>query len=149
MRDFNKVSPTLWQSARFRGPLSDDGRFLFLYFLTCPHNNSAGCFRIPVGYALDDLGWGQDRYDEALPLLVTAEMVDHDEENDVVLIERWFQHNPPMNPSHRKGIIGQLEKVQSDRLRAKANDALEAAENAAHRRKTDVSANRLSGADGR
>jgi len=139
MRDFNKVSPTLWQSARFQGLPSDDGRFLFLYLLTCPHNNSAGCFWLPDGYACHDLGWEQNRYDAALQSLVAADMVDHDSENQVVLIERWFRHNPPMNKSHYKGILRQLEKVPSDRLREKAYDALEAAENGTGERKLDGS----------
>ncbi len=137
MREFTKVSPTVWQSARFRGLPSDDKRFLLLYFLTCPHNNSAGCFRLPDGYALHDLGWSQDRYDKARRSLLDAEMVDHDSVNEVVLIERWFQHNAPMNKSHRKGILSQLKKVPSDRLQEKAYAALEAAETGTGERKTD------------
>ena len=137
MRHFNKVSPTLWQSRRFQGLPSDDGRFLLLYLLTCPHNNSAGCFWLPDGYACHDLGWEKDRYEEALESLIDAEMVDHDSENQVVLIERWFRHNPSMNRSHYKGIVGQLEKVPSDRLCTKAFAALEAAENGTDVRKSD------------
>ncbi len=137
MRDFNKVSPILWQSTRFQGLPSDDGRFLFLYLLTCPHNNSAGCYWLPDGYACHDLRWDQDRYDAALQSLIEAGIVDHDSENQVVLIERWFRHNPSMNRSHYKGIIGQLEKVPSDRLCTKAFAALEAAENGTDARKID------------
>ena len=137
MRHFNKVSPTLWQSRRFQGLPSDDGRLLFLYFLTCPHNNSAGCFFLPDGYACHDLGWEKDCYEEALESLIDAEMVDYDSENQVVLIEQWFRHNPPMNPSHHGGIIGQLERVPSDRLSEKALDELEASKNGIGERKRD------------
>ena len=81
MRSFHKVSPILWQSARFQGLPSDDGRFLFFYLLTCPHNSSAGCFWLSDGYACQDLGWTQDHYDTARQSLIDAEMVDHDPEN--------------------------------------------------------------------
>jgi hypothetical protein len=57
--------------------------------------------------------------------------------NQVVLIEQWFRHNPPMNPSHHVGIIGQLERVPSDQLCEKAAGALEAAENSTVVRKRD------------
>ena len=137
MREFTKVSPTVWQSRRFQGLPSDDRKLLYFYLLTGPHNNSAGCFFLPEGYAVHDLGWSQDCYDAALQSLVAAQMVDHDPKNQVVLIERWFRHNPPMNPSHRKGTIGQIEKVKSDRLREKAYAALEAVENGAGGRKTN------------
>ena len=98
-----------------------------------------GCFFLPDGYVCHDLRWEQDRYDAALQSVVAADMVDHDAANQVVLIEHWFRHNPPMNKSHYKGIIGQLERVPSDRLCEKAYAALEAAENGTGKRKRDGS----------
>jgi hypothetical protein len=137
MREFSKVSPVIWRSARFQGLRADDGKLLIFYLMTCAHNNSAGCFWLPDGYACHDLGWEQDRYDAAMRLLIDAEMVDHDAENQIVLIERWFRHNPSMNKSHYKGILSQLEKIPSDRLQAKAFASLEAAENATGKPKTN------------
>ncbi len=128
MRPFHKISPTVWQSKRFQSLPPDDGRFLLLYLLTCPHNNSAGCFWLPNGYACYDLRWSEDRYEAALQALVAAKLVDHDAEHQVVLIEQWFRHNPPMNKSHRIGIGRQLDGVPSERLGTKAFDALKALE---------------------
>ena len=127
MRDFTKVSPTLWQSKRFLGLPSDDGRFLYLYLLTCPHQNSAGCFWLPDGYACNDLCWEEDRYQRARQELIDAELIQYDETDDVVLIERWFNHNPPMNQSHMTGIKRALEKVPSAVLLGATLEALEAA----------------------
>ena len=124
MRDFTKVSPTLWQSRRFLDLPSDDGRLLYLYLLTCPHQNSAGCFWLPVGYACNDLGWNADQYQPARQALVDAELIQYDETHNVVLIERWFNHNEPMNQSHMTGIERGLEKVPSAVLRDAALEAL-------------------------
>lgn len=128
MREFTKISPTIWQSRRFRSLRSDDDRYLFLYLLTCPHINSAGCFWLPDGYALRDLGWSRDRYEKARHSLHEAGLIDFDLEEECVLIERWYRHNLPMNKSHRKGTLIQLGKVPSERLREKAYAALVEAE---------------------
>ena len=114
MRDFNKVSPTLWQSSRFVDLPSDDGRFLYLYLLTCHHQNSAGCFWLPDGYACNDIRWEAKRYVSARQSLLDADLIRYDDANHVVLIERWFKHNPPMNEKHRKGIASQIEKLESE-----------------------------------
>ena len=119
MRDFNKVSPTLWQSSRFVDLPSDDGRLLYLYLLTCHHQNSAGCFWLPDGYACNDVRWDAKRYEKARQTLIDADLIQYDDANLVVLIQRWFKHNPPMNPSHLKGIEAELRKCTSIDLQHK------------------------------
>ncbi len=113
MRDFSKISPAVWQSQRFNNLPSDDGRYLYLYFLTCEHQNSAGCYRLPDGYASDDLRWPPERYVAARKQLVEADLIQFDEENHVVMVCRWFKHNPPMNEKHFVGIECILERLPS------------------------------------
>jgi hypothetical protein len=42
-----------------------------------------------------------------------------------VLIERWFRHNPPMNPMHKQGTMALIEKIKSAKLQRGARDAME------------------------
>src|SRR5262245_53704602 len=104
MRVFSKISPAVWQSSRFNSLPSDDGRYLYLYLLTNTHQNSAGCYRLPDGYACSDLRWDRERYYAARDELVAAEMIRFDVEHNIVMVERWFKHNPPTSEDHLKGI---------------------------------------------
>lgn len=113
MREYSKVSPALWQSERFNSLPSDDGRYLYLYLLTNGHQTSAGCYRLPTGYACADLRWEAKRYSKALQELADADLVRVDEVAKVVSITRWFKHNPPLSESHMLGIERQLEKLPS------------------------------------
>jgi hypothetical protein len=132
MRDFSKISPAVWHSLRFNNLPSDDGRYLYLYFLTCEHQNSAGCYRLPDGYACDDLRWLLERYLPARKQLVEADLIQFDEVNHVVMICRWFKHNPPMNEKHFIGIECILERLPSASIRESAlgelNEAMESSE---------------------
>lgn len=127
MRDFSKVSPVLWHSPRFNGLQSDDARYLYLYFLTCEHQNSAGCYRIPDAYACNDLRWQQGRYVNARKLLIEADLILFDEPCEVVMLCRWFKHNPPMNEKHSIGIERILERLPSPSVHEVAVAALNAA----------------------
>jgi hypothetical protein len=122
-RDYSKVSPRLWQSSRF-GFLPDDAKFAFLYLLTSEHQNSAGCYRLPDGYATADLRWTLDRYRKAREHLVKAGMIQFDPDESVVMIERWFNHNQPMSEDHLTGIERILERIDSDQIREAAQKAL-------------------------
>lgn len=120
MRDFSKVSPRLWQSVRFRNLPDDDARFLYLFLLTCPHNNSAGAFRLPTAYAAADLGWTADRLGNSLGALAAGDMIERDSETEELFVLRWFNHNPPTNRKHLLGIERLISEIDSDAVREAA-----------------------------
>lgn len=127
MRRFNKVSPNLWQSARFKG-LSIEGRYLMLYYLTSTHNNSAGAYAIPAGYASVDLGLSIEHYKKVRQELLDADLIQFDEHAETVLIERWFKHNFPDNPKHMIGTRKVIDTLPSDALCNACHMALDEAE---------------------
>ncbi|HUQ35687.1 MAG TPA: hypothetical protein VM144_04855 [Aestuariivirga sp.] len=124
MRGFSKISPELWDSERFNTLPSDDGRYLYLYLLTCSHQTSAGAYKLPDGYAATDLRWTPERYFIAREVLVGADLIRFDPQTSVVLITRWFKHNPPMNADHLKSIEGELERLSSPTLAQEAHSDL-------------------------
>lgn len=124
MRDYSKVSPALWQSERFNSLPSDDGRYLYLYLLTNGHQTSAGAYRLPDGYACSDLRWPMERYAKARAELAAADLIRFDAETSVVMVTRWFRHNPPMSEKHLIGIERQLERLPSQSIVETALEAL-------------------------
>ena len=126
MRDFSKISPTVWQSERFNS-LSDKSKLVYLYLLTNGHQTRAGCYWLPEGYACSDLRWPVDRYQKALKALVAADLVRWDESAKVIGITRWFKHNPPVSPDHLIGVERELARLPSEGI---AKEALQAAQEA-------------------
>ena len=56
------------------------------------------------------------RYSAAREELVTAEMIRFDAENSIVMVERWFKHNPPTSEDHLKGIERLLQRLAASPL---------------------------------
>lgn len=104
MRDYGKVSTSIWNSRKF-GKISDDARLLYLYLHTCPHVNSVGCFVLKDGYATADLGWSVDRYLEAMDSLSKAYLVGMDRAENLVRIVNFLRFDPFTNPKHAQGAI--------------------------------------------
>jgi hypothetical protein len=124
MRDFSKISPAVWQSKRFNSLPSDDGRYLYLYLLTNEHQTSAGCYRLPDGYAINDLRWELSRYVKARQELVAADLILFDATESVVMITRWFKHNAPQNESHFVGVERLLQRIPSHMIWDAASNAV-------------------------
>ena len=120
MREFCKVSPTVWRSKKFRSLTSMEARHVYLYLLTCPHANSAGCFDIHPLYAAADTGLPEERFLYCIETLSEAGLIEWDGAENTVLIANWVEFNGPQNPKHALGILSQLAQVSSETLRAKA-----------------------------
>jgi hypothetical protein len=103
MRDYGKVHSAFWSSEDTRS-LHDDGRMLALYLLTCQHNTIAGVFRIPDGYACDDLQWSSERVQEGFEELFQKGFANRCETSKWVWIYKFLKWNAPENPNQQKAV---------------------------------------------
>lgn len=128
MRDFSKVSPLLWREKRFKELSSAETKTVYLYLLTCEHQNSAGCYRLPDGYAVEDLAITREAYSTARAELVAQGLILFDEGTSELFLSGWFQTNPAMNNKHAMSIKRRISELASDTLRERAEAEFEAAE---------------------
>lgn len=110
MRDYGKVHTSFWTSSNIHA-LSDDGRTLALYLLTCPHGTIAGVFRLPDGYACEDLQWDAQRVKTTLTELFQNGFATRCEDTKWVWVIKHFEWNPPENPNQRKSAAKMAAQV--------------------------------------
>lgn len=125
-RDFSKVVPSIWRSRRFLA-LETDAKLVMLYTLTCDHQNSAGCYRLPAAYGGADLCWLVDRFSLALQQLSSAGLIVHDPATDEIYITNWFVHSPPTNIDHFEGVKRIICRLDSDAVQEAAEQELDTA----------------------
>jgi hypothetical protein len=101
MRDYGKVFSTFWSSATTAG-MTDDGKLLALYLMTCSHSTIAGVFRLPDGYVSEDLVWPIERVQQSFSELLSKGFANRCETTKWVWIVKHLEWNPPENPNQRK-----------------------------------------------
>jgi hypothetical protein len=101
MRDYGKVHTSFWTSSNIR-ELSEDGRTMAIYLLTCPHGTIAGVFRLPDGYACEDLQWSAERVQVTLSELLSNGFSTRCEATKWVWVTKHLEWNPPENPNQIK-----------------------------------------------
>lgn len=127
-RKFSMVSPAIWRPGRFLSLGDPKAQVLYLYFLTCEHQNSAGCFRLPDGYASADLDWPVAQYVTVRQTLIEGEMIAFDPATSTIYVERWFHHCAAMSDKHATGIRRVISAIESDLIREKVEADFEASE---------------------
>jgi len=128
MREFSKVSPLMWRDKTFRSLSSSDAKLFYLYICTSEHQTSAGCYRIPDGYAAADLGWEQPQLIRARQEVIEAGLVAYDADTCEIFVARWFETNPITNVKHYQGTLKHVLNVESDAIREAVEEALETSE---------------------
>jgi hypothetical protein len=101
VRDYGKVYSTFWSSSTTSG-LSDDGKLLALYLMTCSHSTIAGVFRLPDGYVSEDLGWPSERVRKGFAELFAKGFANRCETTKWVFVRKHLEWNKPENPNQRK-----------------------------------------------
>lgn len=82
-----------------------------MYLLTCPHGTIAGVFRLPDGYACEDMQWDSERVKKGFAELLLNGFANRCETTKWVWIRKHFEWNPPENPNQKKAakkIAGQV-----------------------------------------
>lgn len=92
MRDYGRVYSSFWQSQDIR-ELSEDGRTMAIYLMTCPHANLIGCFRLPDAYAAEDLQWSSERVREGFADLESKGFATRDDNSKWLVIHKYLKWN--------------------------------------------------------
>jgi hypothetical protein len=112
MRDYGRVHATFWTSPTI-SPLTDTGRLLALYLMTCSHNTIAGVFRLPDGYIAEDMGWNSQRVGEGFGELSPNGFAQRCPVTKWVWIMKHLEWNRPENPNQWKAVTKIIASIPS------------------------------------
>lgn len=110
MREYGKVYSQFWSSEDIRA-LSDDGRMLALYLLTCQHGTIAGVFPLPDGYVCEDIAWTQERVSKGFAELLAKGFARRCPVTNWVWISKHLEWNKPENPNQWKAARKFADRV--------------------------------------
>lgn len=113
MRDYGKLYSGFWTSADMQS-MSDDGKMLAAYLLTCHHSTIIGCFRLPDGYVADDLGWCAERVAKGFVELLSKGFATRNEQSKWVVIHKYIKWNQPENPNQVKAAVKAFNQVPDE-----------------------------------
>ena len=113
MRDYGKVHSKFWSSPT-TSPLSDAAKLLDIYLMTSDHTTIAGAFRLPDGYASEDLQWPVEKLHATLHELSGKGFVNRCETTKWVWIKKHLDWNPLENPNQRKSAAKVASQIPDE-----------------------------------
>lgn len=124
MRTYAKLESAFWQNPKIK-KLSDPAKLLLIYIFSCPHGNSIGCYPLPQGYIVADMGWNIEHVAERVSELVTKGFIERDEDTSLTKIVGWFDHNTIENDNVAKAAIKTIRALPICQVKARLLSDLE------------------------
>ncbi len=103
MRDHGRIYCAFWSSNDVQS-MSDDAKLLAAYLLSCQHGTIAGVFRLPDGYACEDLRWTPERVCKGFVELASNGFANRCETTKWVWVRKYLDWNKPENPNQWKAV---------------------------------------------
>ena len=113
MREYGKIKTCIWGDDKFQ-QLSVDARLLFIYLQTSPHSNLIGCFRLPIGYVMADLGWAEAKAKASLTEALRYGLIKRCDKTGWTFIVNFIEHNHFESPNVAKTALKVVEQIPTE-----------------------------------
>lgn len=117
MREFNKISNTVWGSSQKFANLRGNpvAMLVYLYLLTNSHANSLGAYVMNHAHIQIDTGLSEVKTVRALDALCKVGLIQWDRSEHIFRIKGWLRINRISNPKHAKGTIRRLNALPNSK----------------------------------
>ena len=118
------IDTNIWEDATVE-ELPTMAKLLWVYVLTSPRGNLAGCFELTMRRVSIDTGMDAGQARDAMRELCDAGLVSYSEATSEVLVRNWFKHNWSNSPKLLKPLAEAIHEVKDNAFRAYLADAYE------------------------
>lgn len=123
MAIYRNIQMSFWTDTKVIEDFEPDDKFLFLYFLTNPHTNLAGCYEIGLSQMLFETGYAKDKIKEIIERLEkTLKVIRYDYNTKELLIVNWYKHNWTASGKFRKPLWIEIERIKNTDFREYLTD---------------------------
>lgn len=125
MAKYRKISPKIWNDAKFRA-LSDDAKLVFFMLLTHPLTSALGTLRAyPQGLA-PEIGWEEKGFRKAFQEVLEKGMAKCAEKDGLIWLPNFMRHNAPESPNVLRSWAGALEDCPECPMKNEIFESVEA-----------------------
>lgn len=111
------IDTNIWEDAKVE-ELTPMAKLMWVYVLTSPRGNLAGCFELTIRRISIDTGMQAAQARKAIDELRAASLVAYDEQTSELLILQWGKHNWSKSPKLEKPLTEAIRDVKSDGFRS-------------------------------
>ena len=122
MATYRTVQTNFWTDINVVDNFTPEDRYFYLYLMTNPHTNLAGCYEISKKTIADETGYAKETVERLLDRMEKSHnVIRMSPTTKEILILRWFKYNWTQSPLFRKALAECVNHVKDSEFREYLN----------------------------
>ena len=119
MAIYRNIQMSFWTDSKIIDDFTPDERYFYLYLMTNPHTNLAGCYEISTKHMADETGYTREKVDKLLEKLSKNHgVIRYSKETKEILLIKWHKYNWTQSDKFRKLLSKEIENVKNADFKA-------------------------------
>ena len=110
---------TFWTDSKVVDEFTPEDKYFYLYLMTNPHTNLAGCYEISITQAANETGYNKESVERLLQRMEKVHnTIRYSKQTKEVLILNWSKYNWTRSRDFQKPLIMEIENVKNPDYKA-------------------------------
>lgn len=126
MAIYRNIQMSFWTDSKVVDDFTPEDRYFYLYLMTNPHTNLAGCYEISLKQASDETGYTKDVIANLLERFENVHnVIRYSKETKEVLLLNWSKFNWTRSKDFQKPLNKEIEAVKSAEFKRFLQDSID------------------------
>ena len=126
---YRQIYTSFWTDPKIEEEFTPEDKYFYLYLLTNPYTNIAGCYEIGYKQLARGTGYNEDTVKRLIDRLKNMhKVIDYNEENKEVLILNWHKYNWSRSDNLLTGVAAAVKDIKTPEFARYLKDLTEGLE---------------------
>lgn len=118
MAIYRNIQMSFWTDSKIMDDFTPEDKYFYLYLLTNPHTNLAGCYEISLKQLTGETGYTEDRIMKLIDRLENIHgNIRYSRETKEILVLNWSKYNWTNSEKFKKSLTNDLSKIKDERFK--------------------------------
>lgn len=113
MAIYRNIQMSFWTDSKITDDFTPEEKYLYLYLMTNPHTNLAGCYEISIKQAISETGYSADKIMKLIDQLEKVQnIIRYSKDTKEILLMNWNKYNWTNSEKFRKPLAEELKNIK-------------------------------------
>jgi len=118
MAIYRNIQMSFWTDSKVVDNFTPEDKYFYLYLLTNPHTNLAGCYEISLKQISDEIGYTKETVEKLIKRMSEVHnVIRYSKETKEVLILHWFEYNWTSSDKFRVPLSIEINSIKEESFR--------------------------------
>lgn len=114
MAIYRSIQMTFWTDSKVVDDFTPEDKYFYLYLMTNPHTNLAGCYEISISQVAYETGYNKESIERLLKRMDEVHnVIKYSKQTKEVLLLNWSKYNWTKSKDFQKPLVLEIESVKN------------------------------------